>query len=363
MSKRKILTTIILPALLISALMIIIINNQRELHGELVLEENHHDFGIVPEWEGRRTQTLTARNIGNKDIHITSIQTGCSYAEIEAPTMIPPETEVTLKVIINPQTLPDGTTTATAIIFTDSKLTPQVYITITTTAKRYATLSAQICDFGSVKIGSMYERKVKLTINIPINEKEIQLLPTDSPYLKWKIAPTSSPNSYHVTIQLQIPKSNSNIDSIENTDQMDELFSSLLTIAFPNQRTLTLPISARIVQLMTIRPESLSYGLVKRGTTPTLEFTLRANTEFKVLDIQSPDYLTINELSNSKIADEDTSQFEKRYKVTLNLLHSPSYIREEIYITTTLLTSPTKISVYGYIQPEKSNNPSSPMSE
>lgn len=49
MSKRPIFTTIIIPILLISGLIIFLINNRSEYPGELVLSQERLDFGPVPD--------------------------------------------------------------------------------------------------------------------------------------------------------------------------------------------------------------------------------------------------------------------------------------------------------------------------
>ena len=54
MSKRAILTRIIIPTLLIFGLIIFLVNNPRESATELILAQQRIDFGVLPEWEGPR---------------------------------------------------------------------------------------------------------------------------------------------------------------------------------------------------------------------------------------------------------------------------------------------------------------------
>ena len=357
MSKRKILTTIVLPALLISGLIIILVNNQREFPGELVLAKKRLDFGIVPEWEGQVTQTVLAQNIGKSPIHITRIQTGCSYAEIEGPKVIPPRTEETFKVLLNPRTLPTETTTSTAILFTDSPKTPQVYLTIVATAERFATLSAEVCDFGKILTNTPYEKRVKLCVNAPMNREEIRLLPPENTMLTWKIAPDPSSECLIITIQLRLPKRDSRTVDVETyPDRNGNPFSDLLTVDFPNNRTLTLPIVARIVEPVMSNPGNLSFGVANRETTPSLKFTLSAKTEFKVLSIQAPNYLEIVDISNTVHSKAHSPNYEKWYKVSWDVSKSPVLLREEIRIITSATSAPIRIPVYGYIRSNKSTH-------
>ena len=88
--------------------------------------------------------------MGRSPLRIIRIQTGCTYAKITGPDLLQPDQEGTFEVVINPKNVPQKLTTATAILFTDSPRTPQVYLTIAGAAKRFAMLSADICDFGEI---------------------------------------------------------------------------------------------------------------------------------------------------------------------------------------------------------------------
>ena len=367
MSKRIILTTIIIPGLLISGLIIILVNNQREFPGELVLSQTRLDFGTVPEWKGQVTQTVLARNIGKRPLHINRIQTGCSYADIEGPNVIPPDAEGTFKILLDPQMLPDDTTSATAILFTDSPKSPQIYLTIVATAKRFATLSAEVCDFGEILPETPYEKQVKLCVNAPLNQEEIRLLPSEYPMLSWDIALDPNSECFIITIQLRVSKKDSVVNPANhhyNDDYNDDKpFSVLLTVAFPNERTLTLPIVARIVGPVKVKPESLSYGAVNVETTPSLEFTLSAKTEFKILGIQAPNYLKIVDVSKKVKSKMNPLHYERCFKVSWDVSKSPSLLREEIHIITSVALSPIRIPVYGYASADQLTNPSPPQTE
>ena len=356
MSKRTILTTIIIPALLISGLIFVLVNNQREYAGELVLTHTALDFGTVPEWEGEVTRVVLARNIGHEPLYIDRIQTGCSYAEIKGPTVIQPNTEETFKINLNPQFLPVEKTTATAILFTDSPKTPQVYLTIVAAAKRFATFSAEVCDFASVVPGVTSEKKVRLCVNEPMNRERIRLLPTENPLLTWEVEPDSSSECFIIRIQLRIPKREDIFDSMSTYSNATVPFSSLLTVAFPNERTLTLPIIWRIVGPVSVQPETLSYGTVSGSTTPRIEFTLSANSDFKILSIQTPEYLQVVKTSNTVESTANSGHHKKRFKVSWDLSKSPDILREEIRMMTSVTPVPIRIPVYGYIQSTPSSH-------
>ena len=349
MSKRSIITTIIIPVLLISVLVIVLVNNQQEFPGELVFVQDKVNFGTIPEWEGVVTHSVTARNEGGSPLRIERIRAGCSYAKITGPKLIQPNEEGTFKVVLNPKIVPTDARAATAILFTDSPRTPQVYLTIVAASKRFATLSADICDFGQILPETIHEKKLKLCVNAPLNLEEVRLMPSAHPSLTWKMSPDPNSECYLITIQLRAPK------KLE-PDNAEKLFSSILTVAFPNERTLALPITARIVRPVTVQPQTLSYGAVDKDANPSAEFTLSAKKGFKVLSIQVPDYLRVaapDDWTQSLHAYNRHLQKEKRFKVFWEVANSPELLREEILVLTTAEKLPITIPVYGLIRTAK----------
>lgn len=234
MSKRKILTTIIIPALLISGLIIFLINNWQGSPAELILTQQQIHFGTLPEWEGPVTRSVTARNLGKHPLRIQRIHTGCSYAEITAPETIQPSSEGTFQIALNPELLPADETSATATIFTDSPKTPRVHLTIVATAKRFATIHPNVCDFGNIRRDTTHQKTLKLAVNSPRNTSGIRLLPSGHQVLTWKMIPSPEPDTFLITVQL---------GSLRDTGR----FSALLTVYFANERTLTLPVTAKVV--------------------------------------------------------------------------------------------------------------------
>lgn len=234
MSKRTLLTTIVIPALLISGLIIFLINNRQGPAAELILTPQRIHFGTLPEWEGPVTRSVTARNVGKSPLRIQNVHTGCSYAEITGPEHIQPDTDGTFQIVINPETLPDHETSATATIFTDSLKTPIVHLTIIAAAKRFATLTPNVCEFGNIHPETVYQKTIKLAVNAPLNISDIRLLPSGHESLTWEITRNPGTDTSLITVQL---------GSLKDTST----FASLLTVHFPNQRTLTLPVTAEVV--------------------------------------------------------------------------------------------------------------------
>ena len=121
-------------------------------------------------------------------------------------------------------------------------------------------------------------------------------------------------------------------------------FSSLLTVAFPNERTLTLPVIANIVAPVVVRPNTLVYAAAVPGTQSSLECTLSAETPFKVLEVTAPTVLTVMNINNTDKLNQ------KRLKVIWNVPNASTALQEEIQVLTTVDPLPIHIPVYGFIQ-------------
>ena len=331
MSKRTILTYIIIPTLLISGLIIVLRNNPRESATELILAQQHIDFGILPEWEGPITRSVTARNVGKNILRIQNVHTGCSYAKITGPEQIRPDETAAFHIGIDPEILPADETSATATIFTDSLKTPSVSLTIVATAKRFAALNPDICDFGNIRPETTHQKELKLSVNAPFNTSDIQLLPSNHPRLTWEMTPDPDTDSFFIKIQLGPLKDRGP-------------FSSLLTLSFPNERTLTLPVTAEVIAPVTAHPQTLSYRVAVAGTQPSLEFTLSAKSPFEVLKVETATVLDVS------VMNDTDNQHQKRLKAVWHVPNPPEPLREEIRILTTADPLPIRIPVYGFIQ-------------
>jgi hypothetical protein len=336
MSKRKILTLIVIPILLISGLIIVLVNNPRESATGLILAQQHIDFGVLPEWEGPVTQSVTARNVGKNTLRIQSVHTGCSYAKITGPEQIRPDEAASFHIDINPAMLPANQTSATATIFTDSPKTPSVALTIVATAKRFATLNPDVCDFGNILPETTHQQQLKLAVNAPLNTSDIRLLPSNHPRLTWELTPDPDTDNFFIRIQLAPRRDRGP-------------FASLLTVAFPNERTLALPVTAEVIAPVTAHPQTLSYHVAVSGTQPALEFTLSAEVPFEVLKVETATALDVSVMHNT------AEQHQKRLKVIWHVPNSPEPLRAEIRILTTADALPIRIPVYGFIQRRAAN--------
>ena len=352
MSKRSIIIKIFIPIVLISALIIVLVNNQQEFPGELVLVKDKLDFKTIPEWEGKVTRSVMAKNVGRSPLRIIRIQIGCTYAKITGPDLLQPDQEGTFEVVINPKNVPQKLTTATVILFTDSPRTPQVYLTIVGAAKRFAMLSADICDFGEIIHQTTHQKKIKLCVNAQLNLEEIRLIPSTQTDITWKMDADPNSECFLITIKLSAIKKWKQGETATQPYNAEKLLSSVLTVVFPNERTLSLPITARIVRPVTAQPNTLSYGSVDTNAAPTAEFILSAKIDFSVLSIQVPNYLRISapdDWTKSLHAYNNHGQQKKRFKVSWDVDNSPMLLRHQIKILTTAEKIPIIIPIYGLI--------------
>ncbi len=335
MQKRAWIVTSIIPALLICGTVVVLLNNQRELPGELVLAQERIDFGAVAVWEGPVTKSLTARNVGETRLQIGRIQPGCTYAQIEGPSVLPPRADGTFKIVLNPETLPPDPRPTTATFFTDSPKTPQVYLTIVASTVPFAALSAEICDFGAILPNTQHKKKVELYLNAPLNLDAVRLLPSNQPSLTWEMERELGHHTAPLTALLTV-----HLGPLQNRKR----FSGQLTVAFPNERTLTLPVIAHVVGPVTVQPQTLSYGAIPSETEPTLEVTLSAKTPFEVLNVEAPEVLQVVFQAEAL----SVAQNRKRLKIVWKSSNSPQLLREEIRVKTTADALTLRIPVYGF---------------
>ena len=344
MRKKSTITSFILPALLISGFIIVLVSRQKEQLGELILSKEHIDFGAIPEWEGLVAKTVIARNAGRNAVQVQRIQAGSRYVEIKGPTVLQPQQEETFQVVLNPEMVPRDRTVATAVLFTNSRKTPLVYLTIVASVRKFATLSHEICDFGEIEPETGQEKKVELCVNAPINRDAIRFLPSNHPELTWEMVTEAGSDCFPITIRMGPLRDRG-------------LFSSMLTVAFPNGRTLPLPVSARLVGLVKVQPETIFYGAVNREPDPSAEFTLSAKTPFRVLEIQAPEFLRV---TNSP---KTISQNQKTMKISWDTSNSPTLLREEIRVKTSADPLPIRIPIYGFIRSETLMNSPIPQTD
>ncbi len=110
--------------------------------------------------------------------------------------------------------------------------------------KPFAKLSTALCDFGDILPNTTHTRQITLSVNgraytearaVPRKNftAKIRLMPTHHPALTWSLTPESEGN-LRITIRL-------------GPVREPGTFSALLTVAFPNERTLTLAVLARCV--------------------------------------------------------------------------------------------------------------------
>ena len=98
--------------------------------------------------------------------------------------------------------------------------------------KPFAAFNTALCDFGDILPNTTHEQQVTLSVNVPMDTPQIRLMPTHHPALKWRFT-SESERVLLITIQL---------GPLEEPG----IFSALLTAAFPNERTLTLPVLASV---------------------------------------------------------------------------------------------------------------------
>ena len=74
---------------------------------------------------------------------------------------------------------------------------------------------------------------------------------------------------------------------------------------------------------------------------------------------QVPEYLKLEEVTNSLPVNADTSDVVKHFEVAWNIPKSPKLLRDNIHIRISTSPNPIRIPVYGYIHEDHATNSSS----
>ncbi|MCD6505197.1 DUF1573 domain-containing protein [Candidatus Poribacteria bacterium] len=328
MAIRKIINLLIFPLTLISFTFLMLVNNQKELPGYLVLERDIVEFGEVPEWEGKTTRSVRVWNKGEKKVKIERIESDCGYVRVEGPKEIKPGDEAEFKVILDPKSVRSDRS-AGAVIFTDSPRTPYIYLTVDAKVRRFAELSAEVCDFGEVLPGSIHEKKVLLWVNIPMEIEEIKLAPPSSDVLSWRMEERGRSECI-LRVKLGPLRKKGR-------------FSSALTILFPDGRTMMMPVIAKVISPVRVKPRHIFFGEVFRGDNPTAEISFESDSPFRIRDLLVPQHL--------KIEGEWEGKRQTRFVLKVRWLtkSSPDFLRERIKMMTDVDPEPIQVPVYGLI--------------
>lgn len=321
-----------LPIVVISLMLILLIYNQRKVPGTLIFENNLIEFSRVPEWEGPVTKSIKAWNRGEEKVVIQRVEANCGYIKIDGPEEIEPGKDANFDVSLNPESVQSDESSG-IVIFTDSPRTPRLYLTIAHTIERFAELSAEVCDFGEIAPNSVYEKKIRLRVNAPMEMDEIRLAESSSPALKWFMEEGDSMERF-VKLKLGPVRDRG-------------IFSSVLTVIFPNERTIALPVAAKVVGHVKAHPESIFYGTVARGSESAAEFVLKSESAFNVLQVHTPKDLVIEDIP------EGTAQNSFAIKVRWHPAYDHQILKEEIQVLTDLDPEMIRIPVYGIVQERK----------
>lgn len=329
MRLARILNLIALP-IVVCVFLFMFINNYNRTTGILVFESETLDFGEIPTWQNETiTKSIQCRNIGRKKLVIRRVHSNCGcYSVIQYPHQLVPGELGTFTITADP---PKAKPEASIHIVTDSLQKPHVYFSISAVITPYAEFYPSVCDFGEIYTNTVHQKSVRLHINAPFDSEAVQLAPNPSDAISGKL---ESGNSSEFELKIQAgPMDN------------EGFFSTNFTIILPDSRTISLPVTARVVGRVWVNPEVLSYGRVTKTESSVADFTLQSETPFKILKVDAPNALSVGILTPS-----DTPQTSLTARVRLYPEKVQDILRGEIQVFTSLEQYPIRIPVYAAIE-------------
>ena len=321
---------LVIPLLVVGGIVFIVIfNNQGRPPGEITFDKTRINLGEVPEWEGHVTSVIKAKNEGQETVKIERIESSCSCSVVNGPKQLEPGQVVPFQISFDPKAA--RTESMSRIqIFTDSSKTPHVILEVIAEVKPALEWSSAVCDFGVVYPNTTDRKRIQLYIHQPMDIDNIQLLPPNHTSLSCKLQ-YHDRNEYHLEVILS-PITTKGI------------FSDRITLLFPNGQTFTLPVTARIVGVIQVEPESLFYGIIKQGEQPSREVTLSGQVPFQILAIKTSASITIDNPPGA----ETRNTFQLKF--SLSSTQKPGLVQEDVRILTSIGTEPIRLPVYGMIR-------------
>ena len=327
-----------LPLILCVFLFFLFMNNAKRPMGQLVFESETLYFGKIPVWQDESiTKTIKCRNVGRKTLLIRRVNSNCGcYSVTQYPQQLAPGEVGTFTLAADP---PRVTPKASVHVVTDIPRQPDVYFSVLADPVPYAEFTPSVCDFGSISSNTVHEKVVKLHLNAPVDKSAVELAPYNEDKISSKIE-FSDQSAIELKIQL-------------GPIAEQKFFSTLLTCILPGERTISLPVIAKVVSRVKVTPEFLLFKPIEKEKRSTLSFTFQSKYPFEVLKIESPSVVKIK--FRKSLYPEQTNDLLAQVHLSLKEIEIPW--REEIRIFTSAEQNPIRIPVY-VINANNINTPS-----
>ncbi len=253
------------------------------------VDKRNHDFGDVTK-SSKSEHKFTIRNPYKSDMRINGVRAscGCTTPILESQVVRPGESTTLIAHFNTDRFTGDKKATLTvsiaAPIFTELQLNVKGYIR-----------SDVVVSPGEAAFGSIPETTdKKLTLNIDYAGRP-----------DWKILDIVSPFSFVKANATEVSRANSRVrytlDVTIDGSAPEGFVENQLIIHTNDQRRKTFPIafSASIDKPLKASPSSLALGTIKPNEPIQQRLTLTAKSEFKILEISSPNAEIRCELTDS----------------------------------------------------------------
>ncbi|MEE9487692.1 MAG: DUF1573 domain-containing protein [Candidatus Brocadiales bacterium] len=300
----------------------------------LTFEEDTYHFGDV--YRGDKvSHSFVFENTGSDDLVIENVKTSCGCT-VAAPTRksIPPGAAAMIEITLRTGSFRGDINKTITVISNDSE-NPNYILTVGAHVKEEVVAKPRNLWLDQIKQGLSVTKDVEIK---PVSDLKLKITKAraTSPLLKLRYKKKGEENAYvlSVTTRKDAPlgRFSGDIQVFTNSSK---------------QRLLVIPFFGEITSDVSVFPEEVSYGVVRRGEEVVKQILVTVHKNgIQLKDFKlEPDYLSL------QVIPTDTKDYLHRLKITLGGDMPPGRFNGTLTIHTTSKDQPVlTIPIYGVVK-------------
>lgn len=297
-------------------------------------EEDTHHFGNLYRGD-KASHSFVFTNTGSDDLIIESVKTSCGCTAA-APTRksIPPGTTAEIKATLRTDAF-KGDISKTITVHSNDSENPSYVLTVKAHIKEEVVAEPRNLWLDQIKQGQSVTKDVEVK---PVSDLKLKItkVRATSPILKLHYRKKGGENAYvlSVTTRKDAPLGRfaGDIQVFTNSKK---------------QRLLVIPFFGEVISDVSVFPEKVSYGVVRKGEEVVKQVLVtvhKKGIQLKEFDVE-PDYL------NLQVIPTDTRNYLHRLEITLGGDTPPGRFNGTLTIHTTSEDQPVlTIPIYGVVK-------------
>lgn len=304
-----------------------------ETASRIVFEEDSHDFGDIFRGE-RVSHKFTFSNQGTGDLVIENVKTSCGCtAAAPSNKTISPGTEAGIEVTFRSDVF-RGNTRKTITVNSNDPDRPHYVLTIEANVLEEVVARPRQVFFEPVKQGQSVTKTVEV---VPLTDLKLKIIKVRvaSPAVKLRYEKKGEENAYLLEIST---KERAPLGRFAGDVQV---FTNA-----KRQNVLTIPFFGEIISDVSVFPDKISYGVVKKGQETLRQVLItihKKDVRLEKFDVE-PDYFSLNLIP-------DTKNYFHRLEIILGKDVPTGRLEGNLKIHTTSKNQPLlTIPIYGVVR-------------